>query len=132
MNLAPEGAKALSAMANQPTMRSHPRVSVCAPVTYQAGKEEGEGTAWNISRSGCRFSGNFPLLEGACFSFTLSLSASERVYVAAAVVSWTDGTDYGVEFIIIDEESSETLTAYIEREADGCQESRRITSVEVV
>lgn len=113
-------------------MRSRLRVSVSAPVTYQIGKEEGEGTAWNISRSGCRFSGNFPLPEGACFSFTLSLSASERVYVAAAVVSWTDGTDYGVEFIIVDEESSETLTAFIEREAVGCQESRQKAPAPIV
>lgn len=119
-------------MADRPTMRSRLRVSVSAPVTYQIGKEEGEGTAWNISRSGCRFSGNFPLPEGACFSFTLSLSASERVYVAAAVVSWTDGTDYGVEFIIVDEESSETLTAFIEREADGCQESRQKAPAPIV
>jgi hypothetical protein len=98
-------------------MRSHPRVSVCAPVTYQAGKEEGEGTAWNISRSGCRFSGNFSLPEGACFSFTLSLSPSERVYVAAACVCWTDGTDYGIEYLVIDDESVETLAAFIDREA---------------
>lgn len=111
-------------MADQPTMRSHLRVSVSTPVTYQVGKEEGEGTAWNLSRSGCRFSGNLPLREGTFFSFTLSLSTSEWVYVAAACVCWSGGTDHGVNIVVIDEESAETLAAFIDREAAGCQESR--------
>ena len=38
----------------------------------------------------------------------------------------------GVEFIIVDEESSETLTAFIEREADGCQESRQKAPAPIV
>ncbi|UVT18139.1 MAG: PilZ domain-containing protein (plasmid) [Nitrospira sp.] len=111
------GGVALSNMADQPMMRSHRRVSVCAPITYQVGNEEGEGTAWNLSRCGCQFTGNLSLREGTFFSFTLSLSTSERVYVAAACVCWTDGTNHGVEYLVIDDESVETLAAFIDREA---------------
>lgn len=67
-------------------IRPYRRVPVCCPVTYQTGDFEGHVTVWNLSLTGCRFSGDLPLREGEFFSKTVTLPAEQRVYVLTATV----------------------------------------------
>jgi len=82
-------------------------------VTSQTGLFEGRGTVWNLSLTGWRFSGNLPLRIGEVCSRTVNLSIDQRVYVAAGIVRWVRGEEYGVETLVIDDESREELEEYL-------------------
>ena len=97
------------------TSRPHRRFPVCCPVTYQVGDFEGHGTAWSLSRTGWRFSGNLPLREGEICSLTVTLPNEEHVYVVAAHVCWVRGEEFGVDTLCIDEDSRDVLERYLDQ-----------------
>jgi len=96
------------------TIRPHRRFPVCCPLTYQTGLFEGHGTVWNLSLTGWRFSGNLPLRIGEVCSLTVILPAYQPIYVAAGIVRWVRGEEeYGVETLVIDDESREDMEEYL-------------------
>jgi len=96
------------------TIRPHRRFPVCCPVTYQTGLFEGHGTVWNLSLTGWRFSGNLPLRIGKVCSLTVILPPYQPIYVAAGIVRWVRGEEeYGVETLVMDEESREEMEEYL-------------------
>jgi hypothetical protein len=94
-------------------IRPSRRFPLCCPVTYQCGPFEGHGTVWNLSLTGWRFSGNLPLRIGEVCSLTVNLPTQETIYVAAGIVRWMRGEEYGVETLVIDDESREGMEQYI-------------------
>jgi hypothetical protein len=86
---------------------------MCCPVTYQCGLFEGHGTVWNLSLTGRHFSGNLPLRVGEVCSLTVNLPTQETLYVAAGIVRWMRGEEYGVETLMMDDESREDMEQYI-------------------
>ena len=94
-------------------IRPSRRFPVCCPVTYQCGDFEDGGTVWNLSLTGWRFSGNLPLRIGEVCSLTVNLSSQPRLYVAAGIVRWVRGEEYGVETLVIDDESRENMEQYL-------------------
>jgi hypothetical protein len=82
-------------------------------MTYQCALFEGHGTVWNLSLTGWRFSGNLPLRIGEVCSVTVNLSNQSCVYVAAGIVRWVRGEEYGVETLVIDDESREDMEQYL-------------------
>ncbi|HEV8325840.1 MAG TPA: PilZ domain-containing protein [Nitrospiraceae bacterium] len=95
------------------SIRPSRRFPVCCPITYHCGLFEGHGTVWNLSLTGWRFSGNLPLRIGEVCSLTVNLSSHPRLYVAAGIVRWVRGEEYGVETLVMDEESREDMEQYI-------------------
>ena len=102
------------------TIRPHRRFPVCCPVAYQVGLFEGHGTVWNLSLTGWRFSGNLPLRIGEVCSLTVTLPPYQPVYVAAGIVRWVrsgetspEDQEYGVETLVIDDESQEDVEEYL-------------------
>jgi len=95
------------------TIRPSRRFPVCCPVTYQCGLFEGHGTVWNLSLTGWRFSGNLPLRIGEVCSLTVNLSSQPRIYVAAGIVRWVRGEEYGVETLVIDDKSRADMEQYV-------------------
>jgi len=95
------------------SIRPNRRVPVCCPLTYQCGDFEGHGTVWNLSLKGWRVSGNLPLRIGEVCSLTVNLPTQETLYVAAGVVRWVRGEEYGVETLVMDDESREEMEQYI-------------------
>jgi len=95
------------------TIRPSRRFPVCCPVTYQCGLFEGHGTVWNLSLTGWRFSGNLPLRIGEVCSLTVNLSIQPRIYVAAGIVRWVRGEEYGVETLVIDDKSRADMEQYV-------------------
>ena len=89
------------------------RFPVCSPVTYHCGLFEGHGTVWNLSLTGWRFSGNLPLRIGEVCSLTVNLPTQPCIYVAAGVVRWVRGQEYGAEMLVIDDESREGMEQYV-------------------
>ena len=83
-------------------------------MTYQTGLFKGHGTVWNLSLAGWRFSGDLPLRIGEVCSLTVILPPYQPIYVAAGIVRWVRGEEYGVETLVMDEESRDDLDDYLE------------------
>jgi len=83
------------------------------PAKGEVKKPTNHGTVWNLSLTGWRFSGNLPLRIGEVCSLTVNLSSHPRLYVAAGIVRWVRGEEYGVETLVMDDESREEMEQYI-------------------
>jgi hypothetical protein len=76
---------------------------------------------WNLSLTGWRFSGNLPLRIGEVCSLTVNLPTQETPYVATGIVRWMRGEEYGVETLVMDDESREDMEQYVcQRVEDKC------------
>ena len=100
------------------SIRLSRRFPVGYPVTYQCGLFEGHGTVWNLSLTGRRFSGNLPLRVGEVCSLTVTLPPYQLVYVAAGIVRWVRGEEYGVETLVVDDESRDEVEDYLAQHAN--------------
>jgi hypothetical protein len=66
------------------------------------------------SRRACRrFSGNLPLRIWEVCSLTVTLLFQPSLYVAAGIVRWVRGEEYGVETLVLDDESRDDLEDYL-------------------
>ncbi|MEO8341655.1 MAG: PilZ domain-containing protein [Nitrospirota bacterium] len=101
--------EALYALPDSP----NPSLSGVSSSHYHCGDFEGHGIAWNISLTGWRFSGNLPLRVGEVCSLKVNLSIQETLFVAAEVVRWERGEEYGIETLVMDDESREDVERYI-------------------
>ncbi len=97
------------------TIRSFRRFSVCCPVTYHAGLCEGHGIVWNLSVNGWRLSGDVPLRVGQTCPLTVNLPNQPRLFVAAGVVRWVRGQEYGLETLVADKQTYSRVEQIIER-----------------
>ena len=79
------------------SMRPYRRFSVCCPVNYHVGLCEGHGMVWNLSVNGGRLSGDAPLRLGQTCPLTVNLPNQPSLFVAAGVVRWVRGQEYGLE-----------------------------------
>jgi hypothetical protein len=80
------------------------RFPVQCPVSYNAGTSQGLGTVWNFSVNGWKLSGDVPLRVGQTCPLTVTLPNQESISVAAAIVRWARGQEYGLETVAIDKE----------------------------
>jgi hypothetical protein len=55
------------------TIRPYRRFPVPCAVTSNTGLFQGQGTRWNLSCTGWRFSGDLPLRPGVALSLTVTL-----------------------------------------------------------
>ncbi len=95
------------------TIRQFRRLPAFCSVKYHRGDAEGSGTLWNLSVSGFRFSGDLPLQPGETCSLTVTLPNQQPVYVAAGIVRWVRGEEFGVESLVVDDESREEMAEYV-------------------
>jgi len=66
------------------------------------------------SRRACRrFSGNLPLRIGEVCSLTVTLLFQPSLYMAVGIVRWARGEEYGVETLVMDDQSREDLEQYV-------------------
>jgi len=56
-------------------------------------------------------------------SLTVNLSIDQAIYVVAGVVRWVRGEEYGVETIVIDDDSQEDLDEYLLQQESESDES---------
>jgi hypothetical protein len=71
-------------------------------VAYNAGLFQGQGTVWNLSRSGWCLSGDLPMLPGETLSLTVTLPNEQRIEVPEAVVKWSRGQEFAVENLLME------------------------------
>ena len=97
------------------TIRSHRRFPVQCSVTYNAGPFRGQGTVWNLSRSGWRPSGDLPMRPGETLSLTVTLPNEQRIEVPEAVVRWSRGQEFAVENLVVERHTHARLQHYVKR-----------------
>jgi len=95
-------------------LRPYRRFPVVCPVTYEHWFREGDGIVWNLSPTGWRLSGDLPLKIGAVCSLSVTLPTKKQVSVAAGIVRWAQGQDYGIETLVLDEKAHASLSKYIQ------------------
>lgn len=95
-------------------LRHYRRIPVVCPVTIEHWFREGQGVVWNLSPTGWRISGTLPLQCGDVCSFRVVLPTHKDVSVAAGVVRWVNGYDYGVETLVMDGKAQARLSRYIQ------------------
>jgi hypothetical protein len=78
-------------------------------VTYHAGPFQGEGTVWNLSLNGWKLSGDLPLRVGETCSLTVNLPNQSSIVVAAAIVRWVRGQEYGLETLVVEKQTQSRL-----------------------
>lgn len=94
-------------------LRSCHRIPVCCSVTYEHKLRDGWGTICNLSTRGWRLSGNLVLQSGDLCSLRILLPWRRHVTVAASRVRWVQGTDCGIETLLMDTQDEARLAAYI-------------------
>lgn len=94
-------------------IRPYRRFPVACPVAYEHWFHEGQGTVWNLSSTGWRMSGDVPLQCGDVCSFRVILPHN-IVSVAAGIVRWARGEEFGIETLVIDERAQAQLGKYIQ------------------
>ena len=99
------------------------RSSVQCSVTYNAGPFKGQGTVWNLSLSGWKLSGDLPLQVGQMCSLTVNLPNEERIAVAAAIVRWVRGQEYGLETLAVEKQTHGRMERVIKRLVQESDES---------
>ena len=97
------------------TLRLYQRFPVHCAVTYHAGTFQGRGTVWNFSLSGWKLSGDVPLQIGQTCSLTVNLPIEESIYVAAAIVRWVRGQEFGLETMAIEKQTHSRMEQIIKR-----------------
>ena len=95
-------------------LRPYRRVPVVTPVTYEHWSRQGQGTVWNLSSTGWRLSGNLPLTCGDVCSLNVELPTYKPITVAAGIVRWVRGEDYGIETLLMERTALAHLHEYIQ------------------
>jgi hypothetical protein len=103
-------------------IRPHRRFPLQCAVTYHAGPSQGQGTVWNLSLYGWKLSGDVPLQVGQTCSLTVNLPIEESIVVAAAIVRWVRGQEFGLETLAIEKQTHSRLEQFLKRLAQECVE----------
>ena len=97
------------------TTRPYRRSPVQCSVTYHAGPFQGQGTVWNLSLNGWKLSGDVPLRVGQTCSLTVNLPNQPSLVVAAAIMRWVRGQEYGLETLVLEKQTRGRLVNLITR-----------------
>ena len=97
------------------SIRPYRRFPVCCPVTYHAGLFEGHGIVWNLSLNGWRLSGDVPLRVGQTCPLTVNLPNQQSIFVAAVIVRWVRGPEYGMETLVVEKQTHSRLEHLLTR-----------------
>ena len=93
------------------SIRPFQHFPVQCSVTYSAGSFQGQGTVWNLSCTGWQLSGDLPMRPGETLSRTVTLPNEQGIEVPEAVVRWSRGQEFVVEYLA----SGRTSFAVVER-----------------
>ena len=97
------------------SIRPFRRFPVYCTVTYNAGPFQGQGTVWNLSRTGWRLSGDLPMRSGETLSLTVTLPNEQHILIPEAVVRWSRGHEFAVENMSIAPHTQARLQHYVKR-----------------
>jgi PilZ domain len=90
--------------------RRYERVRVEYSASFSGSSYRAQGTVFNLSITGCRARSWFDVKEGESLGVLIHVPTYEQpLYVARAEVRWTDGQEFGMEFINMELEDRHRL-----------------------
>jgi len=95
-------------------VRSAPRFTLNCRILFCAGQFEGKGTVCDLSKNGCKISSEILVERG--MELALSLMLPDHPWplrVDNAVVRWTRGKEFGLEFITLAPAHEERLLHFL-------------------
>jgi hypothetical protein len=111
----PTSPEASSAQPHQAfRVRSAPRFSLNCRILFCSGQFEGKGTVCDLSKNGCRISSEILVERG--MELALSLLLPDQPWplrVDCAVVRWTRGKEFGLEFLRVSDAHEERLRLFL-------------------
>lgn len=95
--------------------RRHVRLAVNLPISFEGDGSKGDGKIINISRGGCAVESAVSLKSGQYVRADLHPPSQQApLVVDLAVVRWSTGAAFGLEFIRMQESANKGLRAYLE------------------
>jgi len=96
--------------------RYNKRIHIQSPVIFTIGSGIGEGRALDITVPGCLIESPISVKRGDYLQLKLFLlGLKSPIAVALAAVRWTDGSQFGVEFIRMEEKEQRQLNHIMAR-----------------
>jgi hypothetical protein len=92
------------------------RVRAHLPVTFARDDRPGEarGLVYNLSADGCKVTSDTRVPPGTYLTLRLHLPASRApLVIRLAAVRWSQGWDFGVSFLHVQDEELQRLTQYL-------------------
>ncbi len=90
-----------------------PRAQIRWSVRFSGKLISGAGTAFNISEKGCKVAAGKTVPEGVELTLRLSFLGGEPpINVDRAVVRWSKGREFGLQFIAMRPEAQEQLSRF--------------------
>ena len=95
-------------------VRKDTRFSVRCPVTYVLEDRTCQGTTFNLSRRGCAIESDEMAAEGESVSLQIMAPGQPMaICVELGKVCWATRREFGVEFMVIPEDSKERLNHFL-------------------
>jgi PilZ domain-containing protein len=94
--------------------RKYDRVCVEYSASFSGESYRAKGTILNLSIVGCRARTAFVIKKGECLGVLIDVPRYDHpLYVARAEVRWSDGQEFGMEFIYMELEDRHRLCEVI-------------------
>ncbi len=98
------------------TIRTYQRFPVRCRVHYRGVEGPGQGTVWNLSRTGWRIDGNRSVIPGDHLTLVVYLPNKKRLaLVDRAVVRWSRGKEFGLENVQVEADNDARLSGFVTR-----------------
>jgi hypothetical protein len=99
----------------------HPyrRGPVHCSFAYDAAPLQAHSSVWNLSYTGWRLSGDWPMRPDTALSLTVTLPNEQRIIIPESVVRWSPGQECAVENTVITRRTEARLQHDVRR---GVQE----------
>jgi len=99
-------------------LRSSPRKYVRYSASVQTDNGAGEGTLFDLSRTGCRMQSNVALTPGSYLALHIEAHETESpLAVEVSIVRWHKDNQFGIEFLRYAQGDRERVTDLVE----GCE-----------
>ena len=95
-------------------LRDYPRFEVDVPISFFGDQITGKGAITNLSAGGCAVKGDAKTQIGAFLELNIDLPAPhQKLIVEVAVVRWSIGTKFGLDFLQLDPEQEKRLLRFL-------------------
>lgn len=97
------------------TFRTYLRLPARMSMMYVGQDFAGQGIVRELSRSGCRIFGNYPVVAGETMSARISLPTHPKpLCIEQATVQWVKGLEFGVAFDHLEEREVDRLQCMLD------------------
>ncbi|MFQ5931665.1 MAG: PilZ domain-containing protein [Nitrospiraceae bacterium] len=94
--------------------RKSPRFAVQLPVSFNGDGGAGKGTVFNLSMDGCRIGSDDAVKPNSYLELHIEIpNCAVPMTIELAAVRWSDGQQFGLEFIRVNAEAQERLRTLV-------------------